>query len=80
MITIDPNGRFVYKDDDLRKYFISQDLVSSLIETTRRDVTYLAKHDDITYYKITVAAQEAMNEICNRNRGIRKQQTFNKLQ
>lgn len=50
MITIDPNGRFVYKDDDLRKYFISQDLVSSLIETTRRDVTYLAKHDDITYY------------------------------
>lgn len=80
MITIDSDVRSVYKDNDPRKYFIPQDLVSSLIETTKHDITYLVEHDDITYYKITVAAQEAMNEICNRNRGIRKQQTFNKLQ
>ena len=82
MSTIDSDGRFVYKykDDDPYEYFISQDLVSPLTEITKRDVTHFVEYDGITYYKISVPAQEAMNEICNRNRGIRKQQTFNKLQ
>lgn len=67
MVRIDPDGRLVYKDDELT-------------EITKRDVTHFVKHDGITYYKISIPIQEAMNEICNRNRGIRKQQTFNKLQ